>query len=82
MAEATSSEIWLIQESVRVLKVETKSVRLHLSSLVFVFGSEANFSIGARADTQGRGPWSTARRPMRGGILFWFRFMISFSIAL
>ena len=66
----------------RVLKVETRSVRLHLSSLVFVFGSVANFSIGARAGTPGHGPWLTARLPMRDGILFWFRFMISLSIAM
>ena len=84
MAEATSSEIWVIEENVGLLNVETKSVRLHLSSLifVFVFRSEANFSIRARVNTPGRGPRSTARRPMRDGILFWFRFMISFSIAL
>ena len=37
LAEATSSEIWVIEENVGLLNVETKSVRLHLSSLIFVF---------------------------------------------
>ena len=78
IAEATSSESWLILDSVRTLKVEIVVVRLHLSR--HCVGSVADFSdTVARTGTAAeRAPCLPARRAMRYERLGFVRVMLSF----